>query len=372
MKKKAVVLEKTGSVCTVLDSDGVFRRVKARAEVGEEIAIAAWNWQGARRWLSAAAVLLLAVTLAFGWNLYQAPRVVAWASVDINPSLQLGLDAAARVVEVLPVNGDAERLLRGMSVKGQPLPQALGSIVERAVADGLLNDQHNLVVVGVAGVTAGAGTAALPAAQALAAKTQAAAGGHGVVPQVVVFALEPAEYRAAQQDGLTLGEYGLWRSARAAGLAVQPQAVKDTDERKRLLEQPRVKEEISKAKGVAALPAAPAVRPGSPEKSAVPVVPEQPQLTSPGRQDGDQRGSKEGDRQEHKSQGWSPEKDAKRQNSQDHTGPAFGDLSKSLGGPGKTSPGQDKTGGESRSLERSREVPAMSTGKLDAPGEQHD
>jgi len=47
------------------------------------------------------------------------PRVVAYMTIDINPSIELGLDENDRVIFARAVNKDGEQVLAGMDVQGK-------------------------------------------------------------------------------------------------------------------------------------------------------------------------------------------------------------------------------------------------------------
>ena len=56
------------------------------------------------------------------------------------------------------------------------------------------------------------------------------------------------ERELAQKGDLTLGEYALWQTAQKAGVVTQPEKLKDTSERVRLLENPQVQAQIKSEK----------------------------------------------------------------------------------------------------------------------------
>ncbi len=61
-----------------------------------------------------------------------APMLVAYVSIDINPSVELGLDAAGTVVKASGRNEDATELLDGLELVGLTLETAVAQVMEAA------------------------------------------------------------------------------------------------------------------------------------------------------------------------------------------------------------------------------------------------
>jgi hypothetical protein len=277
-KNRVVVLEKADGFYHVLDLKGNFYRVYSRinAQVGEELAVAGYKFNKARKLLlSLAAVFLLTVLSALSWPLWQPPVVVATISVDINPSLELSLDKEKRIINVTAKNDDALKLLQGFNFKGQTLTQTLNQLVTRAVELNFLNEERKLIVLGFsqgfeeilepeetlgleetpeAGVTVGPevpeeennsqGDITDAGSQALLSGLNEVAAAKNLDLEVVVFKLDSREGSEAQKTGLSLGEYALWETAEKAGLQVTKQTVKDSRERSQLLEVPAVQKQL--------------------------------------------------------------------------------------------------------------------------------
>lgn len=253
-KIKAVVLEKTGPKYTVLGPNGTFRQVYRRqnAEIGEEIELSTGIelLSGLRVWAGAAAVFLLCLTAFLGWNLYQAPTAAALFSVDINPSVQFTLDSQGHLISLQMQNEDAQRMLSKTNLQGKSLDSVLGQIITQAIQQQFLTLQHHWVVVGYSPMTSNANIQMpkeLNKDQIMALVTQELKK-QGFAPQVAVFDLTLQERELAQKKNLTLGEYALWETAQNAGVVTQPDTLKDTSERVRVLEDPKVQEQLNKEK----------------------------------------------------------------------------------------------------------------------------
>lgn len=95
-----------------------------------------------RRWapLAAAACLLLAgILCATGWHLWQQPA--AFVGVDVNPSLELTVNAFDRVVKATAINEDGAAVLDALSLEGQSYEEAFNTLMDsEAMASYLAED----------------------------------------------------------------------------------------------------------------------------------------------------------------------------------------------------------------------------------------
>jgi hypothetical protein len=101
--------------------------------------------------LGATAVLLFGIligTFAFGGVPVDEPIITGYYTVDINPSICLGVDADDKVAKVTSQNQDADLLLADLDFKGDDIQSAIMEIVEAAKAAGYLADQEKYVLVG--------------------------------------------------------------------------------------------------------------------------------------------------------------------------------------------------------------------------------
>jgi len=103
-----------------------------------------------------AAVVLAAVFIG-GLAYYQMP--VNFISLDINPSLELGINAFDRVVAVEAVNGDGLQLVERQRLVNASLEAAVQALVQEAVRQGYIQ-QDGASVVSLTAVSKKAATAA--------------------------------------------------------------------------------------------------------------------------------------------------------------------------------------------------------------------
>lgn len=101
--------------------------------------------------LGAAAVLLVGIVIgagAFGGTTVDEPIITGYYTVDINPSISLGVDDDDKVAKVVSQNKDADQLLADLDVNGEDIEAAILQIVNAAKAAGYLADQEKYVLVG--------------------------------------------------------------------------------------------------------------------------------------------------------------------------------------------------------------------------------
>lgn len=81
----------------------------------------------------------------------QVAASVRVVTVDINPSVQLSVDADNKVLEAKALNADAEALLATLHLEGLPAPEAVQLIVGAAVVLGYIDAEatDNYVAIGV-------------------------------------------------------------------------------------------------------------------------------------------------------------------------------------------------------------------------------
>lgn len=96
------------------------------------------------RWGLIAACLVLIVGLIGGIHLYRTP--VAYVSIDVNPSLELGLNRWDRVVEVTAYNADAEAICDTVNLKHLSYADALQVLLGCDALKAYLGENSDLTV----------------------------------------------------------------------------------------------------------------------------------------------------------------------------------------------------------------------------------
>ncbi len=81
----------------------------------------------------------------------QTPVAVADAiiDIDVNPSVELAVDDADRILSAVAVNSDGRQVLEGLTLEGQPLVDGVASLFEAMVAHGYVGERDNVILVTV-------------------------------------------------------------------------------------------------------------------------------------------------------------------------------------------------------------------------------
>ena len=96
---------------------------------------------------SAPSVLIaLALILAGSTGVYAYQKPVSFISIDINPSIELGVNVFDVVVSAEAYNDDGEKVLENLDVEGGSIEDAIQEIVDSAIADGYVEEDDTSVI----------------------------------------------------------------------------------------------------------------------------------------------------------------------------------------------------------------------------------
>lgn|GEM_PF-640650 len=152
--RRGIVMAEGRRGLVVLTPEGEFVEVPGRpgATVGEEIGfdgptrrLSVWR----RRFLlaaSAAACLLLVAIGLVRLPVFDGPRVAAYVAIDINPSVEIGVDRQRAVVELRALNADGERVVEGIDYRRRPVGEVAAEIIRNAEAAEYLRDGGEVFV----------------------------------------------------------------------------------------------------------------------------------------------------------------------------------------------------------------------------------
>ncbi|MGE5653229.1 MAG: hypothetical protein ACM3ZQ_03025 [Bacillota bacterium] len=227
-----VLMKKEQGHSVFLTADGSFMKGRSKvigAEVGQEVEfipsrsrVAEW----AR--LGLVAVLMLAVMVS-GISVYLTrPVIAAYVTVDINPSLEMGIDQHQIVRRITALNPEAEALIADVNVVGMHVTDALEAVMSTAAQDGYLApDSEHLIVIATTYV-AGRQTDQDELTAELDNKARAIVAGH---EQTVVtsMAAGPEIREEATKQGVSLGQLLVVQKAEEAGIHLNPQELKSSN-----------------------------------------------------------------------------------------------------------------------------------------------
>ncbi len=157
-KIRGVVVEIKPASCIIITPDGGFEEVRRPGgdiRPGDEILSASVSWpprvQTLLRPLLAAAMIFIAVFAGYGYSGRFQPQPVAYVSLDINPSIEMGVDRDNRIVTIRGLNRDGEELLLKLNLKRLDLYRGISVIVGEAIKQGYIRaDQDNFVLSTIA------------------------------------------------------------------------------------------------------------------------------------------------------------------------------------------------------------------------------
>ena len=142
---RGIVLEVKGSRCILLKKDGAFAEIRNRNyTVGQEVST---SNPSVGKVLSMAACLTVICTAAFGYHLYYTPT--SYVYMDINPSVRLDLNCFERVIDVVPLNEDAEALLSHAAIQTGNPETCMSTIVSACQEQKYLNETNTDIEVSV-------------------------------------------------------------------------------------------------------------------------------------------------------------------------------------------------------------------------------
>ncbi len=156
---RGVVLEVKGKRAVVLVSGGEFRQIRLdgrQMHVGQEIEVpradARTFWPVLRPRLAVLmALMLIAVLVPFGYLEFLAPRpALASVCIDINPTVELGIDARGVVVSARGIGDEGQAMLQGIEWQGKQVEDLIVELLKLATDNGIVQkdaDLHLLLTV---------------------------------------------------------------------------------------------------------------------------------------------------------------------------------------------------------------------------------
>jgi hypothetical protein len=233
MERRAVVLDVGSRYLTVLVQGGEVRRVRrprGPVQPGQEIWVPGESPREWRWWIPAVAAAVVVAAVVGGRAVAPPPTAAVVLSVDINPSLDLGVSAAGRVVTVTPFDAAARSIVRDLPpLAGRPLAQAITAVVDAAHRAGYLRGPTSpgggyLLLAAAPQESGGTRLTGVTLAEAASIVRTATRGWS--VRLVVLPAATPGTLSASLDRHLSLGRYLLanrthtgWRLAAGESLA---------------------------------------------------------------------------------------------------------------------------------------------------------
>ncbi len=249
-------MEMTDRHLIIMRPDGKFDRIsrkKRSCEVGEEIVYtedSGINWRSpsiaGRSAIAAAVVFCLVLFASFNGKL-GSPEVVAYITMDINPSVEIGIDIEETVLELRGLNEDGMALVQGIDYKGKSLVQVTEGLLDEAEQGPLASGEADIVI---ASTVVASGTKMSDEAIVDKVKQQVTKHIKTTHPQQteryqVTAIAAPKEIReAASQNDVSAGKYAMYLHAKSNGADVTLEELKKTSVMSVVKNKPEVAELI--------------------------------------------------------------------------------------------------------------------------------
>jgi hypothetical protein len=159
---KGIVMGKNERTLIVMTGEGQFREIarkKRSCRVGEEIAFSPSETVNRDRltlWsvlTSLVTAILICVGLFGGYSHLGDPAVwfagrnaVAYVSLDINPSVEIGIDKMEQVKTLSSLNDEGAALIQGVEYKGKTLSELVVTLLSRAEGEYLSSGKGDIVI----------------------------------------------------------------------------------------------------------------------------------------------------------------------------------------------------------------------------------
>ncbi len=96
--------------------------------------------------VTAAAMVAMAFGTWFGFEYYTVDSVIDF---DVNPSIELKVNRAEKVLSAAPLNADAEAFLDGMNLKSVDLDVAVNALIGSMLKSGYVSERKNSILISV-------------------------------------------------------------------------------------------------------------------------------------------------------------------------------------------------------------------------------
>ncbi|WP_053361977.1 anti-sigma factor domain-containing protein [Bacillus sp. FJAT-27251] len=213
--RKGVILEVDHDFVTLLTSEGEFMRTRKREQdyhIGDEINFFPVESDQPSAWqkffrLSKVRAAVIAAVLLFCTTailpVYQSNQVYAYMSIDVNPSIELGLNQMLKVVSLIAYNEEGERVLSNLEDwKKEDAAIVAERILDEIEVQGYLEKEKNVLIA-----TANSQGQVETAEQLEETIKEIKEAGKTENLEVMVLSGTAVEREAAKKQGLSMGVY---------------------------------------------------------------------------------------------------------------------------------------------------------------------
>lgn len=223
---RGIVMELQKRRCIVLTSDGRFLKIplpRGGAEVGQEVTLNKPVLAGFKPLLAVASLLVAVLAwLAFDMMI---PRAAAYIALDINPSIELGVNGQKEIISARGIDREGEELLGKVSVLHEPLKEGLEKIITGAIEYNYLSPGKNSIVLATITETSD-GKVSIPSAE-IYNTIYTPIHNNKINSQLIVTEADGQTWKKARQNGITPGRYLLREEAQKKGITITREELKD-------------------------------------------------------------------------------------------------------------------------------------------------
>ncbi|RIX52705.1 hypothetical protein D3P08_11865 [Paenibacillus nanensis] len=155
--KRGIVMSIHERHAVVMTADGQFLRapLQGSPQIGEELVFEeeipvkrrAGLSRVASRYAAAAAMFCLLTIAGIAYSIQTANPVVAYVTMDINPSVEIGVDGKERVRALRALNEDGAKLIENIDYKGKDVETVAAVILEQANQSHYLDAPHKDILI---------------------------------------------------------------------------------------------------------------------------------------------------------------------------------------------------------------------------------
>jgi hypothetical protein len=229
---KGIVMEMDASEIIVMTSEGKFAKIpleQRNCQIGEEITFnpvkpkyKPWFMFGSIVAV-AAAVLLLLFNVMSGFNLTANKQIVAYVSIDINPSVEMGIDENNIVLEIRGLNEDGVQLIKNLKFANQTVDSMTEALLQEAEKNYLSKGEADIIISSTLGENASTKTKVDDVKLSSELKEVVIQHIEKSHPeqkgnyQVTAFAAPKEVRKVANSKGLSTGKYSIYLNAKNNG-----------------------------------------------------------------------------------------------------------------------------------------------------------
>jgi hypothetical protein len=153
--KKGIIMEINDTCLTLLTPDGQFlqsRKQKQPYTIGEEILFTpiapkrlVYRFFGVKQLsIAAAAIFIIAGSLV---PVYQSNKAYAYMSIDVNPSIEIGVNKQIQVVQVKAYNSDGKKIISHIGDwEKKNVTEFTENVLKEMKKEGYLDNHHSMVL----------------------------------------------------------------------------------------------------------------------------------------------------------------------------------------------------------------------------------